>query len=265
MENYSLCTEERKISWHEIDLRQHLRPYNFMNMAQEIANVHAALLKFGYDELITENNVWVLSRIKVRFIKFPKWRDKVTLRTWHKGTAVSIMGLRDFDLLDENGETAVAATSSWLIMNLETRKIARQDSMEICRDAFSQARLVDALGKPCGKIREPEDKKHISAHKVLYSDVDFNMHANNAKYIQWIMDCLDIEFIKTYSVKEFQINYINESKLGEEIRIFEGRAETPPDLSVSNTGQEEIFSRYFDGECGGKKIFQSIITFIKSE
>ncbi|MCI1780234.1 MAG: thioesterase [Bacteroidales bacterium] len=264
MENYSLYTEERKISWHEIDLRQHLRPYDFMNMAQAIATVHASLLKFGYDELIKDDDVWVLSRIKVRFLKYPKWRDNIILRTWHKGTTVSIMGLRDFDVLNDKGETLIAATSSWLIMNLETRRIARQDSMEICRDAFSQARLVDALGKPCEKIREPKGKKYISVHKVLYSDVDFNMHANNAKYIQWIMDCMDMEFLKTYSVKEFQLNYINESKLGDEIKIYEGTAGIPSDLSESNPEATEMFSRYFDGESNGKKIFQSIITFIKA-
>jgi acyl-CoA thioesterase FadM len=62
-----------------------LKPASFMDMAQEAANLHAATLGFGYDELIASRTAWVLSRMHVVFVDTLKWRDEVTLATWHKG------------------------------------------------------------------------------------------------------------------------------------------------------------------------------------
>ncbi|MBR6541163.1 MAG: hypothetical protein IKT74_06515, partial [Bacteroidales bacterium] len=52
----------------QTDTKQTLRYYSFMCLAQEMANVHASILKFGYEALTAQNQVWVLSRAHIKFI-----------------------------------------------------------------------------------------------------------------------------------------------------------------------------------------------------
>lgn len=212
-------TENFVIKWHEIDSHKELRPGAFMNMAQELANVHASALKFGYYELIQQEHIWVLSRIKVEFINTPKWGDKVSMSTWHKGQQ-GLFGLRDFELYDNDNNVAIAATSSWLIINTKTRKIERNNAFNLSEYAQSMALNKNAIEKSADKLLQHNNLELVSSHKVVYSDVDFNHHVNNAKYIDWIMDSIDYEILKQHSIKSFQINYVLEAIMGDTVDIY---------------------------------------------
>ena len=92
-------TNSYTIPCYDTDASWRLKPTSFMNLAQEAAGNHAVLLGFGYDDLIKTNTAWILSRMHIQFVDTPKWRDKVTLTTWHKGLD-RLFYLRDFILTD---------------------------------------------------------------------------------------------------------------------------------------------------------------------
>ena len=79
-----------------------------MDLAQEAANLHAAILGFGYDDMIASKTAWVLSRMHVVFVDTPRWRDDVTLFTWHKGLE-RLFFLRDFMMTDREGNPKIKA------------------------------------------------------------------------------------------------------------------------------------------------------------
>ena len=243
-------TKDIIVEWHNCDIRGELRPAAFMNHTQEIAGLHANILGFGYNDLIKQNQVWVLSRIRVKYLKYPKWCDELVLETWHKGM-LSLFGLRDFVLHDSAGERAVVATSSWLIMNSNTRKIDR--SSVFGSDTYIMSRNNDshAIVEPCGRIRREHDMEYLRTHTVLYSDVDFIGHTNNAKYIEWITDSLDFGFIKENRITEFQINFNAETKIGEKIDIYK--------KSVTGTTGCTL---YFEGRRGDEAVFESKFDFM---
>ena len=54
-----------------------------MDLAQEAAGLHAVELGFGYEDLIKNNTAWILSRVNIKFVDTPIWRDDITLTTWH--------------------------------------------------------------------------------------------------------------------------------------------------------------------------------------
>lgn len=244
--------EDFAVKWHEIDCDMTLRPYSFMNMAQETANVHSAMLKFGYKELIALNQIWVLSRIKIQYIHPPKWGDKVSMETWHKGKH-GLFWLRDFVLYGAGGAVDAVATSSWVIMNTQTRRIERKTVFDLSPDVIDLACERNAIEEPCDKIIPFPGIAFEREHTVMYSDIDFNMHANNAKYIQWIMDGISIEFLKTHRLREIQVNYITEAKFGDKIRISK-KEEQAPDGSVAV---------YYEGERDGTLVFQGLLKFCK--
>lgn len=212
--------ETTTIKWHQINAAKELRYYSFMNLAQEIANDHACSLKFGYDELIDHNNIWVLSRVHIKYIKPPKWRDTVSIETWHKGKN-GLFWTRDFKLSYPNGEVGILATSSWLIINTQTRRIERNTIFDNSSEALDSTCNEDAIAQPCEKISNPSDGLNFyREYKVQYSDIDFNLHANNAKYIEWVIDTLPAEILQRKKIKELKINYITEARFGDNIEIY---------------------------------------------
>ena len=166
-------TENHTIPCYATDAAWRLRPTSFMNMAQEAAGRHAVQLGFGYDDLIKTNTAWILSRVHVEFIDAPKWREEVTLNTWHKGLN-RLFFLRDFVIVDNEGRERVKATTSWLVLNLETRRLVRDPKLieegTICTE--------NALETPADKVQMPKDvePEFVLEHVVSYSDIDTNGH-----------------------------------------------------------------------------------------
>ena len=170
------------IPCYQTDSNWRLKPAAFMDLAQEAANSHAAILGFGYDDLVQSRTAWILSRVNIRFIKTPLWRDEVTLTTWHKGLE-RLFFLRDFIMTDKDGNECVKATSSWLVLNLDTRRLVRDpklmDEGTTCSD--------NAMESPAAKVQMPKDLEPelVMDHVVSYSDVDLLGHTNNAMYMNW--------------------------------------------------------------------------------
>lgn len=240
-------TKKLVVQSSESDSNKKLKPFSFLCNAQELANEHAERLGFGYDELIKHNCAWVLSRIKVKFLATPKWQDVYNLTTWHKGME-GLFSLRDFSATSEQDSTTpiISATTSWLIIDLTTRRIVRADHL-FGEDIFQTAHLENALPSSCGKLVTPKEMEKSFSHSVRISDIDMNQHTNNAKYIEWAFDVLPFEVVKEKDVDEFQINYSKETKLGDTI-----------DFYMSNS-DNQVF--WIEGRRDNELIFQTVIKF----
>ena len=226
--------ENITIPCYDTDAFWRLKPASFMNFAQEAAGRHAVYLGFGYDDLIKSNTAWILSRVHVEFIDTPKWREDITLTTWHKGLN-RLFFLRDFILTDGQGRERVKATTSWLVLNLQTRRLVRDPKLieegTVCPD--------NVIENPADKVVMPKDiePEFVMEHKVAYSDIDTNGHTNNAMYMQWAMDALDYELASSRPVKEFTINFNHETKAGETVSIYRTIVEKGDDLYVYVEGR----------------------------
>lgn len=227
-------TKDLTIQCYETDAAWRLKPVSFMNFAQEAAGNHAVYLGFGYDDLIASNTAWILSRMHVVFTDTPKWKDGLTLTTWHKGLN-RLFFLRDFILTDKEGNEKVKATTSWLVLDLETRRLVRDPKLmedgTVCTE--------NAIETPADKVQMPKgvEAVHMMEHTVAYSDVDMNGHTNNAMYMQWAMDSVDYDLASARPVKEFTINFNHETKHGDVVSIYKTRQEEEDGVRVFVEGK----------------------------
>lgn len=230
-------SQDLVIPCYDTDFSCLLKPASFMDLAQEMANIHARQLGFGYDDLMRTRTVWVLSRMHIRFERYPKWREEVTMSTWHKG-ASRLFYLRDFQMKDRQGNVLVSATTSWLVINIDTRRLCRDagilDEGTACSD--------NAIEQECGKVQLPSGtvESKVAEHRVAYSDVDMNGHTNNARYLVWAMDTLDFDSLVSDPVKDVRINFNSETRPGDIVELF--RADACGRI-------------YVEGKVGGKSAF----------
>ncbi|MBQ6284024.1 MAG: hypothetical protein IJK70_04450 [Bacteroidales bacterium] len=205
------------VKCYEVDSAQRLKPTAFMDMAQEMAYQAAAAMKFGYDELIVKNMAWVLSRMRFRFLKAPVWGEEVEIRTWHRG-AFGPFFVRDFEVLDKEGRRMIEATSSWVIIDVDSRRMARPEEVLPKEDTSCPDFAIES---PAGKVMMPRgvEPELVMTHKVAYSDIDLVGHTNNARYVAWALDCLEYGEAGI-QVEEVEIVFHHEARPGEEIFLY---------------------------------------------
>ena len=217
---------------YDTDAAFRMKPAAFMDHAQEMAYLAAQALHFGYDDLKVHHTAWVLSRMRIDFVNPPKWTDETTLYTWHKGLD-GLLFLRDFELrrkgdtdFQDKSKALVVCTSSWIVMNTETRRLVRSDEVLDIVPAHTQCE-DDAIKTPCGKVVMPKNSvaEEVGVRVPAYSDIDVLGHTNNARYIVWAMDCIDYDEVASAPVKSVSINFIKETKPGETVRLFRSKVE----------------------------------------
>jgi len=208
--------KDYRVNVHETGPDGRLSLFSLFDFLQDIASEHAVRLGFGRDDLMKENHIWVLSRMYAVISEWPMWEDKIVIRTWHKGTD-KLFGMRDFEVFFTDGRQIASAASSWLIIDRYTKKIQRPDN--ILSSSFDSP-PKNALPRNAAKL-EPVDNDSIvtPVFRVKISDLDMNLHTNNARYIKWVTDSYDLDF----SMKNFpcsaEINYLAESVYDDEITI----------------------------------------------
>lgn len=239
-------TESFAVPCYFTDCNCRLRPVSFMDMCQDIAG-HAAIdLNFGDDRLMFENNaVWVLVRMKVEFIKAPQRWQRVLLETWHRGLQ-SIFFVRDYSLKDSEGDVLAVASSSWVVMDIDSRRVLRSDRVSAI--PVEPQCMEVAMEDIPEKIVLPEDAQPtlVATHRVNYSDVDYNQHANNARYTAWAMDAVPEDVVYNTALKEILINFNKEIRPGQTVELYR---------AFSNG------SYYVEGRVDGESAFCAQLTF----
>jgi medium-chain acyl-[acyl-carrier-protein] hydrolase len=209
--------KEYRVHVYETDPEGKLNLYSLFDYLQDIASEHAVKLGYGRDDLMKQNHFWVLSRIYAEISEWPLWEDKIVIKTWPKGTD-KLFALRDYEVCFPDGRRIASGTSSWLIIDLTTRKIQRPD---ITLSTYnSELLLTNSLPRNAAKI-EPAavDGQITSKFKVLISDLDINLHTNNVRYLKWVSDSYDLGFVMKNVPYSAEINYLAESHYNEEIVI----------------------------------------------
>lgn len=238
----------RRVASFDSDFKARLKPASFLNWAQEAANVHADYLGVGYDTISTTRKAWVLARTHVVFHSLPAWRDEVTVLSWHK-RANGFQYYRDFVLESTEGERLVSATTTWLVIDIDTRKLVRNND-------FGEEGILgideDVIEAPAPKVAIPRDVEAecVGEREVAFSDIDMNGHVNNVNYAVWAMDAVGLEVTLEKPMREIVINYNSEIKAGDRVVFYRHREEV-----------DGLLRFYVEGRVEGKSSFVAQLDF----
>ena len=183
--------------------------HSLFNYMQDIAAEHAVLLGYGRDDLMKNNNFWVLSRMYVTINAWPSLNEKVILRTWPAGVD-KMFAIRRYTISGPGGIQVASASSSWLIVDYDTRRIQRTD--EFLKNYNRDFELT--AGAPRNPVKLPGTltEGYISApFRVTINDLDINLHTNNVNYLKWVTDIYDLNFIMNNRPCSVEINYLAEA------------------------------------------------------
>ncbi|MDR3324797.1 MAG: acyl-ACP thioesterase [Spirochaetaceae bacterium] len=214
----------QKIIFNDVDSSGGITLFAAFNYFQDAAESHAEIIGVGREIMRANKQVWVLSRMSAVIQRRPRLDEEIVLRSWPRGFD-RLFCVRDYDMRDADGNVLVRARSGWLILDLERRRPLRPQSLAV---PIPVNEGLDAMtGSPLGL--EPRAGLSKTAERTAsYSDIDFNGHMNNARYIQWVQDASDGGSLTNALRMRLDINYIDEVKLGEEMGIWSAPIDDPP-------------------------------------
>lgn len=197
-----------------VNPQKRLGLFGLLNLFQDTAWIHATNLGHGYEEMIRDHTAWVLTRQKLVMSRWPVWGSTIKLTTWVRPVS-GIIAIRDFEVWEEN-ELLGKCTTQWLILDLRTRKPAEKNLT--LEDSSARKDLPATL--EASKIILKDQLPKLAEFHVRNSDLDLNGHVNNTKYAQWVLDSVTEDKHREFTLKEYEVNFIAETKLGDTISIL---------------------------------------------
>jgi medium-chain acyl-[acyl-carrier-protein] hydrolase len=194
-----------------------LNLYSLFNYMQDVASDHATELGFGRDDLMRDNRFWVLSRMYSEITQWPSWKEKIIVKTWPNGTD-KLFALRNYEVKYPDGRHIASGSSSWLVLDRTTKKVQRPDP--ILSQFYTNLLPNESPIRYALKLDPAADDGELTpSFRIKISDLDENLHANNVRYLKWVFDIYNLDFVMDNILLSAEINYIAESKYNDEIVI----------------------------------------------
>ena len=211
-----------QISISNVNINKRLGLLGTLGYLQDIATEHAEVAGFGLEKMMATQSFWVLVRQKLRMDHFPKWNDTIEVHTWSRAPE-GMYAFREFEIF-HNGEKIGDCSTVWMILDGRTRRVKKPD-FDISEINPRRDYEIGHVAQKVERSEQATELEKINTIKVRISDLDLNMHVNNTKYSQWILDSIELERHRKASLKEFEINFTGETHLGDEIDIYSARDE----------------------------------------
>ena len=216
------------VSNNDVDYRFKLKIPAIFRYFQDVALLATEEASVDSISLSKRNIDWVITRMDVEIRRLPKCDEVVTIHTY-PGKDLAMLYPRFFYITDQDNNVIIRSSSVWALIDNNTRKVI------VDRDVISKLPMEkhpDELPLPA-KITASNEPIFKEKRTIHYSDLDFNSHMNNVRYVELLMDVHDSSFYKEYRPSFISLNYIKEIREKEAVEIFTD-ASNPETIMVNN-------------------------------
>lgn len=210
----SILTKDWEINFLQCYPNGYLKYTELCNLFQLTAATHSEIGGISFSDMQEFHQAWVLSKMRVEIKRLPKWKDRVTIKTWIN----SLENSRSIRCLEMyiGDEKIVGCETFWAVFNTKTR---RPEALALPHQHFEKYPNNTATEKSFSKINIQQTFEFVSEHIVKLSDLDIVNHANSIKYLEWCIDYIDYEIILHQDVKAFEMNYLKEVSMSDTLKI----------------------------------------------
>ncbi len=204
------------VGYSDVDRNDRMKLSRIIDLFQNIATWHSKSIGYGTHEMMSLKLGWLVLAWKIKILKYPQADENIEIRTWSK-TPKGLHAFRDFEILNENGEPMVLATSSWILYDLEAKRPVR-----LLKDMIDGYGAIDrnALDEEISKLKDEKIDGETLDIQITKRDIDTNHHVNNAKYVEFFEEMLPENVL----INELEIQYKRQTLLGEKLHLtFDGR------------------------------------------
>ena len=201
----------------EFDFLGRIKPSAILAYFQNVAVAHANLLGIGYAAMQEKNLCWVLNRLSAVIEKSPAPGEKIIVTTFpHKPSFADV--LRDYIVTNESGERLMLGTSRWCVLDTLTTAVRRCAPLFPYSDDRYTPDFTLKDGNPQLPAWENVEAESVDAFEgfVRLSDLDRNIHMNNVRYADAVMNGCDFDFYATHTICALDFNFLAQMRVGDD-------------------------------------------------
>lgn len=196
-----------RVRYSEIDENGQLDSSSLVNYFQDCSTFQAEDIRSGINFIEDLKCAWILCSWQIIVNRLPKLGEQITIETW-PNQLKGFYAIRNYRMLDEQGEVCSFANSVWVYLNMETMKPKMIPPIII--KAFTiQAPIVWNWGGR--KLQLPNGGEEKEAFLIIADYLDTNHHVNNGKYVWMAKQYLPVHT----QPSQIRVEYRNEAKLGD--------------------------------------------------
>jgi len=198
----------------EVDFRGKLMLPHLINYILNAAGYHADECGFGMVKINRSNHSWVLSRLVIEMVKYPKHYEKIEVQTW-VDNVMRMFTMRNFAFFNKDGEVLGYARTVWAMIDRTTRKPLDLTQTSISDFICNKECPIEKSSKiPSG---EGELKEKFT---IKYSDIDINQHFTSSKYVEHVINAFTLHKFEKRDINRFEIEFMAEGKFGDTISLY---------------------------------------------
>ncbi|RKS23334.1 acyl-ACP thioesterase [Flavobacterium endophyticum] len=228
----SIFSKDWELNFTQCTPNGYLKYTDLCNILQLTAGDHAEIGGISFTDMQEFHQAWVLSRMKLEIESLPKWKDVVTVKTW----IISLENSRSVRALEMyvGGKKIIGCETYWAVFNT---KLRRPEPLALPHEHFEKYATKFSTEERVKKIDLPKYMKNASERKVVLSDLDIVNHVNNVKYLEWCLDLVNFKSILKQDLKSFDMNFMKELVLGDEVSIQEASLDNKSIYSIAKEGK----------------------------
>lgn len=238
MANFHLS--EYKLRTSDFDSRRRLQPASILDFFQDVAGEHADEIGVGRKDVLAQNLVWVVVKVRYQILRDIPIYANVRVRTWPLESNRAIFR-REYVIENEAGEECVLGSSEWVLMHVEKRRIVPARDMIKLSDGFLTRTVFTENAPRIPDVAQPDKTLCIVPRA---SQIDVNGHVNNTKYANFVLDAADLD--DSEIIDTFAIEYHREIRKNSPVTVQVMR--TPGQITVKGVSES------------GEKMFSAMIT-----
>ena len=211
----SVYTMQTSVQFNDVNLENQLTMKGALRLMQEASNCHSDQVGYGLNQIPQTGYSWVLHQQRCHMYQRPGWGTKLTIRTWSRG-AEGLICLRDFEMLDEQGQRVAIATTAWLLINAKAQKMIKVPAGMMEEYGTVEESVFD---EPMKRLKMLTDAPRTWEYTILKRDIDINRHVNNLCYLDYAIESLPVG-VEAGDFSDVIIMYKKAAYLGESIACF---------------------------------------------
>lgn len=164
---------------------------------------------------------WVLIRKEMKIIEPPQLDDLYTVITYPSGFD-KFFAFRDYLVFNEEKKLIAAASSTWTLINTDTRKLSKIPSKILEIGTPKDLTFLSQADKMMGS---PESWEIVDTRKVRPYDLDWNSHINNIVLVRYLLEPYKSNGVEDQQIVKLLLHFKNEIEINKEIEVKIGETD----------------------------------------
>ncbi len=169
----------------------------------------------GITMIPVANCFFVLTKSKIKFNRGIKWLDEFLATTEFTQKSKIRVEIQT-TLKDDKGVFAICEQQMCPI-DATSRSIRSVDSTLMPVDLETSAVSTMQFEKMSFEL---DDSDYFCSITITAGNLDFYKHTNNLQYVHFMYSSLGLEFAENNFIEDFEIHYIKETKLGDNLQLY---------------------------------------------